>query len=346
MATNPRASPPRRPSSCTYAPQMAASPSTSRAGTPPRVPIAQPHPYYIPQTTEPHQYIYRPASSPPQPNSQTSTSRIPQSTNLDNNPPSPPRQQHVRWSSSPPPLQMPEPNPTPSNNLPATHQQNEQRPTTRTSRRTSRVDGSPRVSQSRQRNSELRSISPFVYHYQNQSSASVPAVSTNCLHPVLMYSTLPRLDCDFRFSLSDPGQFVESISKEVLHEPAVTPPVTELQLALPNLTRWPIKVVPTQSTGRGVYYVSIGDVFNAIYSCLRVRLSPEDYKAYAKCYPYPHIIKKKAHVAFYVRCRESSLYQQELNNGLRRVDLLMGRTRFRGLAQSETSSKEWVVLCD
>lgn len=307
----------RQPFFSASVPQTAGEPSTSN-----NAPVSSSHP----QIVQPQPYAPQWAPGP---------------STFNNNPPQP------RVHFTPPARTPPTTNYSPNspNNLPAPHQQNEQRSTSRTSRRSSRSNSnSPNSSQSRQSN-DRSSSSPYIHNYA-PVSASTSAASTNCLHPLLMYTVLPRLDLDFRFSPSEVWQCRDSILREDLSQSAVHPPIPELKLTIPHLPQWPIHVVPTEITEGGVYYVSIRDVFEAIYFALRVPLSRRDYNDYPKRFPHPDAIRKKSHIAFYARCRDSHRFTEEMSQGMRRVDFLMGRTRFRGLARSDVSSTEWVLLHD
>lgn len=86
---------------------------------------------------------------------------------------------------------------------------------------------------------------------------------------------------------------------------------------------WTVKV---NSSRFGV--VSVSDVFQAVYASLRKNIYPSDFESLA------HHDKKRVRKAYeerYRRLRSSREADQEKGQGVKRVDFLMGHSRFMGL---------------
>lgn len=96
----------------------------------------------------------------------------------------------------------------------------------------------------------------------------------------------------------------------------------------PYLVGWPIPI----RRDEGIRCI---DVFQAIYDKLQGRLTSEDYRRYGEEYI------RRCKPAFLQRCREDpGLPDYNERQGMRRVDLLRGKTIFKGLKQS---GPHWVL---
>ncbi|THU86052.1 hypothetical protein K435DRAFT_783020, partial [Dendrothele bispora CBS 962.96] len=147
-------------------------------------------------------------------------------------------------------------------------------------------------------------------------------------------------DFDVRFS---PGAITTSssayashsspyghISSRILSEPAITPPVSSLNLSVPHMSpHWRIIVTPANGV-----FVTLSDVFAAIYYTLRTPVTESEYRAIRN----PDDLKRvnKAYVERYrkvgERARDRYVGEKEKMNGVRRVDFLAGQTRFEGIS--------------
>jgi len=99
----------------------------------------------------------------------------------------------------------------------------------------------------------------------------------------------------------------------------------------PYLIGWPVPVKRNQ----GIRCI---DIFQAIYEKLQGRLTSEDHRRYGEEYI------RRCRPAFEQRCREDpGLPGYNERQGMRRVDLLRGKTIFKGLRQS---GADWVLYFD
>jgi hypothetical protein len=111
------------------------------------------------------------------------------------------------------------------------------------------------------------------------------------------------------------------LTNRELSEPATYPAVPFLQISSPYL-QWRISV-----SGRtGV--VTIGDVLDAIYTSLRKNIIREDYKYLSD---NAQLRVKAAYERRFRSLLDQRSYERERQSGVKRVDFLMDRNRFRGL---------------
>lgn len=183
---------------------------------------------------------------------------------------------------------------------------------------------------------------------KNSPTPSAPSLNSPLeLHHILQFSFIPGIHFDVRWSPDILWTHYHSLHKDVLDEPATVPPVAQLHLVSPSLL-WGIDVLPTRSNHRGEYYVSVLDVLRAIYTSLKTAITHEEFARYARR-PYGATIQKRAIQAYEERCRRSGLLEAreaKRKQGMRRVDFLLGRTRFLGLARSRRAFNELVLYCD
>jgi hypothetical protein len=82
--------------------------------------------------------------------------------------------------------------------------------------------------------------------------------------------------------------------------------------------------------------VTVGDVLDAIYTSLRKNIVREDFKYLS------HSAQRRVNEAYerrYRRFLDRRAYERERQSGVKRVDFLMDRNRFRGLVM--TSNGVW-----
>ncbi|CAA7261296.1 unnamed protein product [Cyclocybe aegerita] len=123
------------------------------------------------------------------------------------------------------------------------------------------------------------------------------------------------------------------VSSSALREPATSPALSALYITSPYLP-WTIKVYP--SNGR---YVTVGDVFDYIYRSLRMNITSNEWNSF----PTEHDQRRatRAYEHRYRRLRSTREYEEEKRSGMKRVDFLMGRTRFVGISPSSRRPDEW-----
>jgi len=121
------------------------------------------------------------------------------------------------------------------------------------------------------------------------------------------------------------------LSSRALLEPASEPPLPFIQIASQHLP-WTCKV--HASNGR---YVTVSDVLESLYRSLRVNITQSDF----------HLLlekdRRRATRAYEDRYRRlrGRAYEEEKRSGMKRVDFLMGRTRFVGLSADGHQPYEW-----
>lgn len=185
----------------------------------------------------------------------------------------------------------------------------------------------------------ITSISPDSRR-SNPLSPSMTRSGYYRLNRVLRPTRSLRMDCDLLWS---PLQWKlgDSIPQNALKDSATLPPVTGLRLTTPLLP-WPIDVFPSQAVAYGDPYVSVLDVFKAIYNCLKTPVTEEEYNRNGGdgIYSYNYVLTKKASLAYHKRCRAYGM------DTMRRIDYLLERTHFKGLVQGTRSPTEWEIIFD
>ena len=126
------------------------------------------------------------------------------------------------------------------------------------------------------------------------------------------------------------------ISRKALFEPATSPPLESLFITHPYL-KWNIEVLP-QESGPGAF-VSVGDVVDTLYRELRLAIHPIEYAELSE-----GDMRSEVDNTYYQRCGriirpEARMMEQK--KGIKRVDLLLGRTRFLGLSGTLSAPDIW-----
>lgn len=122
----------------------------------------------------------------------------------------------------------------------------------------------------------------------------------------------------------------------MLSEPATSPPLTVLTITHSTL-KWVIEVEPKDPEPGA--YVSVNDVFIAIFKELRVPIHSTDYAELTD-----HEERTAVDAAYYARCGrvpDPQARSLEHQKGIKRVDLLMGRTKFLGLSGTFSGPGHW-----
>lgn len=108
--------------------------------------------------------------------------------------------------------------------------------------------------------------------------------------------------------------------------------LTEMHIRYPPHPQWTIKV--TNSNG-----ITCRDVYKAIYHHFQITLSASDKKVYIT-----KDKRKSCEDAFNARCRvDPGLDDYVRKQGMRRVDMLEGKTFFRGLTRPVDDKQHWVL---
>ncbi|KAJ7658690.1 hypothetical protein DFH06DRAFT_1130980 [Mycena polygramma] len=161
---------------------------------------------------------------------------------------------------------------------------------------------------------------PYAFPY----FANVRANSKGRAHSLIVVAGSTTLHYDFSLpSSAIPTNFAG------FHEPAVFPSKLALSILIPYHP-WTLPVGP--SNGR---YVTVSDVINAVHRSLHTGLTQADFDELGKT-----ILTFRVAEAYTRRCRRMRVNRHRGADGecVKRVDLLLGCTRFRGL--SATSSPD------
>ena len=157
-------------------------------------------------------------------------------------------------------------------------------------------------------------------------------------HPLLKTSALS-------YDLRDPTPTATTTHKnhplsiETLHEPAFIPPLSHITITSSYLP-WTIKVAPSSSP-----CITIQDILTSIYSALRTNITSTEFQLL----PSDHDRKRAIH-AYERRYRRLQrrirgeflkASQAEKRGGMKRVDFLMGYTKFLGISRKGSSNDEW-----
>jgi len=153
------------------------------------------------------------------------------------------------------------------------------------------------------------------------------------IHFLLAFSPFGAPALQYDVSLEPFTSLEDQITSDTLNEPATEPQLARLTIINSHFPR-PITITPSSHrTG----YVTVADVFAAIWDHQRTCILPEDYKGL----PSMDVVKQVDR-AYYRRCRDSGDREgYERAQGIRMVDLLIGKSRFLGLSGTFHGSDVW-----
>jgi hypothetical protein len=154
------------------------------------------------------------------------------------------------------------------------------------------------------------------------------------LHPILQFSLNPAIDFDISF----PPTSITAPHHHALADSAVNPPLACLALIFPYLP-WPITVTPALQLPES--FVTVADVLVALHRALRLAVHPDEYNALPS-----HEDKHKVNASYklrYIRITDPVAHEEEKRKGVKRVDFLMGRTRFLGLSPTSVGPGIWAM---
>lgn len=146
------------------------------------------------------------------------------------------------------------------------------------------------------------------------------------LHALLAHSPhnfYPTIDYDL---LSRPSNvFINHPAFNVytLLEPATNPPLPFMTIISPYL-KWPFIIHATNSR-----FVSISDVLSVLYHTLRVNITSSEFHSLRSQKDQRRVTA--AYEDRYRHIRDPRGREEEKRKGIKRVDFLMGQTRFMGL---------------
>ncbi|KAJ6549095.1 hypothetical protein DFH09DRAFT_1169694 [Mycena vulgaris] len=160
-----------------------------------------------------------------------------------------------------------------------------------------------------------------------RSSYTHSSAAKGRAHNLIAFFESPLLSYDISLPPSSITTHYPGLSSSGTLEPAVYPPHLSISIVTPHLP-WSIAV--QASNGR---YVTVSDALTALYRALRVNVTPAEFNALGT-----HKLMRRAAAAYtqrYMRLKGHLGYAEEKAHGVKRVDFLMGCTKFCGLSPTE-----------
>ena len=174
--------------------------------------------------------------------------------------------------------------------------------------------------------------SPYVLSYApHNPTTSVPYAGPVYAHPLLDSSSITFDLMEHPSTILTRNNY--SLSVRTLREPATTPPLSFLTITSIHLP-WVIKVYASNAL-----YVTLEDIFDSIYRNLRTNITSAEFNLFSKQEDQRRATR--AYEKRYRRHRNTRAYEEEKRGGMKRVDFLMGHTKFLGLSNSSRHPDEW-----
>lgn len=180
--------------------------------------------------------------------------------------------------------------------------------------------------------------SPYIVSYSNSNKRALAPYPSKSparvhIHQYLELSSAPAINYD----IMDHPSFIHDrhhhhISSRVFAEPASTPPLRKLRIISEHLP-WTIGVAASNGS-----YVTFGDVMDSLYRALQKNITPAEFGSLSS---HDGRRATQAYEQRYRRHRSNQAYDQEKRGGMKRVDFLMGKTKFWGLATTSHGSDVW-----
>ncbi|KAF9057785.1 hypothetical protein BJ165DRAFT_1411915 [Panaeolus papilionaceus] len=125
------------------------------------------------------------------------------------------------------------------------------------------------------------------------------------------------------------------LSSRAYKEPATYPPLAFIVITSPYAP-WKIKVYPANGS-----YVTVEDVLASVYRSLRTNITGQDFTALTN--PNDQRRATRAYENRYRRLRDPRAYDEEKRGGMKRVDFLLGHSRFLSISNSGKRVDEWYL---
>lgn len=123
------------------------------------------------------------------------------------------------------------------------------------------------------------------------------------------------------------------LSDRVLKEQATNPPLPYISIASEYLP-WIIEVYASNGS-----YVTLRDVFNSIHQSLRINVTNAEFNSFPQ--QRDQLWATRAYQQRYRQFRNTFGHDEEKRGGMKRIDYLMGRTKFNGLSNSGHHPDQW-----
>ncbi|KXN82301.1 hypothetical protein AN958_02733 [Leucoagaricus sp. SymC.cos] len=182
------------------------------------------------------------------------------------------------------------------------------------------------------------------YNAPLQRSHSAHHSSALRLHPLLENSSHPELTYDVRLPPTQIGSKRRVITSEEFRDPATSPRTPSMTI-IHKYLRWSIHVRGSgYSKSRGVYYVTVWDVLNAIHTSMRASINQRDYDELGS--KHQNRVRKAYEDRYRMYPRGSSAYEEGKMGGVRRVDFLVDFVKFMGLTPHNVEKGEYMLHTD
>ncbi|KAJ7734127.1 hypothetical protein B0H16DRAFT_1578370 [Mycena metata] len=152
------------------------------------------------------------------------------------------------------------------------------------------------------------------------------------IHSLL--SCVPFTPPNVHYDFSRPLHTINPQLTPLFLNPATYPPLPVLTVICRHIA-WPMTVAPSLPTG----FVSVLDVFTSVYTSLRLAVRWAEYNALPSAEA-----RRGVDDAYFARCRlveDKDERGIERLKGVKRVDFLLGRTRFAGLSGPLEAAHVW-----
>ncbi|KAF9529817.1 hypothetical protein CPB83DRAFT_764334 [Crepidotus variabilis] len=182
---------------------------------------------------------------------------------------------------------------------------------------------------------ELPSPPPEEEDYEYYPTNAYP------IHFLLAFSPFSEPAIPWDLSYPAPKSYMgadgyDLLTVDTLVEPATSPPLGSLLITHPNL-KWNVEILPSDHEPGA--FVSVNDVLVSLYRELRLAIHPLEYAELPE-----GEVRSSVDAAYYARCgriRDTQIRMLEEKKGIKKIDLLMGRSRFLGLSGTHTSPDVW-----
>ena len=174
--------------------------------------------------------------------------------------------------------------------------------------------------------------SPYVVSYAPQNPATtLPYAGHVYTHPMLDSSSITYDLLEHPSTILTRNNY--SLSVRTFREPATTPPLSFLTITSIHLP-WTIKVYASNAV-----YVTLEDIFDSIYRNLRTNITSAEFNLFSNQDDQRRATR--AYEKRYRRLRNTRAYDEEKRGGMKRVDFLMGHTKFLGLSNTSRHPDEF-----
>ncbi|CAA7261295.1 unnamed protein product [Cyclocybe aegerita] len=178
---------------------------------------------------------------------------------------------------------------------------------------------------------------PYTTHQDLFPDLAIPVPVSKPIQIHFLLAFSPFSEPAVNYDLSLPPTIVDGqYPPSAFAESATSPPLPSLLITHP-LLKYCLEVVPAASVAGS--YVSVMDVLNSLYKELRLPIHPVEYAELTDVE-----VRHAVDAAYYSRCgriRDVEARIKEERKGIKKVDLLMGRTRFMGLSGTMNGPETW-----